>query len=118
MPAYAVDYVACREMLRTKNEMIKKVASIEVPITYPTLSEGICSDEQFTRNSIIYSGIKETDWTAQRKCVENWREEFKKTLKPKHKVGNEVFYTEEGYKWYLSADKVLKDMIKAGCPYG
>ena len=29
MPAYAVDYVACREMLRTKNEMILKIEQKE-----------------------------------------------------------------------------------------
>jgi hypothetical protein len=119
MPAYAVDYVACREMLRTKNEMINKAISIEnrIKFSYLIHPKGVCSEEQFTKYSSIYHIVKELDGEEQRKCVKNWEEEYKKTLKPKHKVGNEVFYTEEGYRWYLSSGKVLKDMKKAGCPY-
>ena len=131
MPAYAVDYVACREMLRTKNEMILKAQEIEKNyqnITIPQkrqqflyttqVPEHIMSigcpkndyKEEITEKSDILSKYEwcrvhfKTDYVAKL-----WVEEEKKLSQENISL--------EAKKWIKAANKVQADMKKADCPY-
>lgn len=91
-PVSAVDYVACREMLRTKNELIASAIKAEgCVLAYITENplQDICADRQReARGHRIY-----------------------------RKIGYKTFYTKIGYEWFISSGKVSSDMKKAGCPY-
>ena len=133
MPALAVDYVACREMLRTKNEMR------EMSVNYENRAI-----ENNSRVKEVIINIPETECTLEKinyageisKCMEDYRNKVRNTedyrnkvrkaqevkeIKPyfREKIGKTdiVFYTMEGYKWWKALIKVDNDMRKAGCPY-
>ena len=91
-PVFAVDYVACREMLRTKNELIVYAEQAEgclITYTIKNPTQDICADMgREARGQKIY-----------------------------RKIGYKTFYTKAGYKWFVSSGKVSRDMVRAGCPY-
>ena len=91
-PVFAVDYVACREMLRTKNELI----------VYAEKAEG-CLMTWIEKNP------------SQDICADMGREA--RGQKIYRKIGYKTFYTKAGYEWFVSSVKVSKDMKRAGCPY-
>ena len=107
-PVFAVDYVACREMLRTKNEMLENAEKAEVKF-YGDERDKFCDWDKFKLDNIKY------DIRAQADCKDNFGSTYQKM---KNKIiGKNAYYTEEGYKWGVSAEKVKKDMKKASCPY-
>ena len=102
-PAIAVDYVQCREMLRTKNELNQLAAEKEVSYEgkHPLPAE--CSGWLL-------------DEASKQRCSDVLNE-----LKSKRKVyltvGSRNIYSEEAAKLLVAADKVRNDMKKASCPY-
>ena len=101
LPAFAVDYLQCREMLRTKNEMIaigkaKDNTFLEASV-YPK-----CPEKD--KNGVEYTSRfrKTFDCLMNQKAVDT-------------KVG--TFYSPEGIKLAKSAERVVSDMNKGKCPY-
>ena len=122
MPALAVDYVACREMLRTKNEMRTNHIKIENDAL-----EKIRKEEVFINIPETECSLEKINYAGELvKCMENYRNKVRKAqgvkeIKPYFRIktsNNEIiFYTEEGYKWFQAGLRVAFDMKKAGCPY-
>lgn len=101
LPAFAVDYLQCREMLRTKNEMVaiakaKDNAFLESSV-YPK-----CPEKD--KNGVLYTS--------------RFRRTFDCLMKQKAVI-TEVgtFYSPEGIRFARSAERVLGDMHKGRCPY-
>jgi len=135
-PVFAVDYVACREMLRTKNEMLDKGREAE-EVFWNTIGNKECPDERFTFTDNIRKGYDFTNYHFDEmiKCRELARDAYKSTHKPiiqlktnitinphKHIDNNNIISISEIYDttasgWIKSSNKVLVDMKKAGCPY-
>ena len=111
-PVSAVDYLQCREMLRTKNEMTENVVKIEADY------------KSNFRNSIVVPeaacplGQEWNSFSSKLVCEQNYKDKLVGERKPvATSPGGTKFYTNEGYKWYKSAVKVQVDMKKAQCPY-
>lgn len=128
MPAYAVDYVTCREMLRTKNEFIKTSNSAEVLNSFGIERENevlyggniyeICRDkdkDNLEEMSIFDKSIIEI--TNTKKETDCWKRMGIGNMKGKYKINNMSFHTQEGLSWYKKALKVEADMRRANCPY-
>ena len=129
MPAYAVDYIACREMLRTKNEFIKASSGAEVLNSLKVERENeilhggksifeICRDKEkdnLGEMSIFDKSIKEI--TNTKKETDCWKRMGIGDTKGKYKIHNMSFHTQEGLSWYKRALKVESDMKRANCPY-
>jgi hypothetical protein len=131
MPAYAVDYVACREMLRTKNEMILKAQEIEkewkqlfyykrwgdfrekTKISEDSMNIG-CPKEKF--NDEIED--KNTFLTKYEWCRSRFSSYMKQKLFEDEERKHSREYTNpEAIKWIKAGNKVQADMKKADCPY-
>lgn len=101
VPAFAVDYVQCREMLRTKNEMIALAKQ---------------EDDKYLERSVYPncpSMVKERQDAALRfDQVFNCLVKTKSVLTG---VGN--FYSPEGLRFARAAERVGSDMRKRKCPY-
>ena len=145
MPAFAVDYLNCREMLRTKNEFIEKLINTNVEnrvrcfklwfldeerkkyrnelnkLEMEIKDNRIEEDERFRKAlelaELSIKSRRRDDYTTglHNKCI--------LTLE-KRKVYNEkeeqhrIYYTDkEGYNWYKKVLRVKEDMRKANCPY-
>lgn len=100
-PIFAVDYLQCREMLRTKNEMIaigkaKDNAFLEASV-YPK-----CPEKD--KNGVVYTSLfsKTFDCLMKQKAVIT-------------DVG--TFYSPEGIRFARAAERVVNDMHKSKCPY-
>lgn len=91
MPALAVDYVACREMLRTKNEFIMLVNKEDEEIQKEIARNIAERDEPLIIKLQSYGVIDKS---------------FAPTEKRKQRE-----------KYYKKALKVEADMKKANCPY-
>jgi hypothetical protein len=102
-PAIAVDYVQCREMLRTKNELQSLGAKTEVDFEgshpLPTECSGWMLDE-----------------LSKQKCSDAINKD-KSTRKVYMRVGERNIYSQEAARLFNASLKVGNDMIKAGCPY-
>lgn len=101
LPAFAVDYLQCREMLRTKNEMIaigkaKDNTFLEASV-YPK-----CPEKD--KNGVVYTSRfdKTLDCLMKQKAVIT-------------NVG--TFYSPEGIRFARAAERVMSDMHKSKCPY-
>ena len=126
-PADAVDYLQCREMVRTKNEMLDKSVKNEYNRGLGYIPDtDQCPDYQFMKPNPYYEGFNKkhniapaetVDYQSQRKCIEEQKQITLNKVKPYKKVGDLVFYTKSGYEWYLAALKVSIDMKKRNCPY-
>ena len=144
MPAYAVDYVACREMLRTKNEFIEKLINTNVENRVRCFNLWLLDVERKKyRNELNKLDMEIKDNRIEederfRKALElaelsiknRRRDDYTKGLYDKciltlekRKVYNEeeqhrIYYTDkEGYNWYKKVLRVKEDMRKANCPY-
>jgi hypothetical protein len=102
-PAVAVDYVQCREMLRTKNELRSLSAKKEVEYegTHPLPVE--CSGWML-------------DEASKQKCSDTLTKETNKR-KVYMMIGDRKIYSEEAARLFNASKKVEGDMKKAGCPY-
>ena len=111
-PVSAVDYLQCREMLRTKNEMIVNATKTEAE--YKSNYEKTI----VVPNAECPLGQEWNSYTSKLVCEQNYRTKLVDDRKPVATLsGGTKFYTNEGYKWYKSAIKVALDMKKAQCPY-
>ena len=134
-PVFAVDYVACREMLRTKNEMLGNVIDDEKTF-WEALLKTSCPIERFTTHEKYkdYNFLMpNTNFDEMSKCREETRTNYKSSNKSFMMLGTaipllidgdggKVQYVSELYsisaiKWMKSSNKVSLDMKKAGCPY-
>lgn len=132
IPAYAVDYVACREMLRTKNELFaiskqyedgeikdnidhKRLEAIGKRITKcEALQIKVTSYEEATKTGLplaFRSGKNdiETYYVAPKSYFE--------CLSAAAYYPQKGSTTFGGAKWYEKALKVEADMKRANCPY-
>ena len=105
-PAAAVDYVQCREMLRTKNEMIQKIQSSQRLANRQVAEDACRGAEDFT------TCVKKAhaQYQASRKgvplvFVDSWP------------LQSKILYDPAAIQWQKSAQKVDSDMKKARCPY-
>jgi hypothetical protein len=129
-PVSAVDYVACREMLRTKNEMLNGGGNRE-NIFWTNLTKKSCPDAKFLTTiytkpyNTSYEGIN-TD--KQNICFQEAIALYEQTHKPLLYLKTSIvvpdtgiswnkFYSEDAISWIKSGIKVMRDMKKAGCPY-
>jgi len=131
IPASAVDYLQCREMVRTKNEMMVRSGEAEYNnglgyISDTELETKHCPDAMFMMPNPSYVGLmkeynigpaKIVDRPSQQRCVNEQKQILLDKVKPYKKIGTTVFYTKSGYDWFLSAIKVSNDMKKRQCPY-
>ena len=120
-PVFAVDYVACREMLRTKNEMLNNARDTEGKFLGNITTQN-CDGIPITD----YRGY--IDFSKKDKCYEDNLSLYKNTHKPllKLKIGillpemktpSSEFYSSEAINWLKAGNKVILDMKKANCPY-
>ena len=138
MPAYAVDYIACREMLRTKNEFIEisnqyETMKIETRFIYETKKD----KNDWLKCSKIPNGFT----TNPIPPIEDWKEgedirtfrlpsdptfecwdrvserKYKRRNQGETKSRGLYFLTDEGHYYYKKALKVEADMKRANCPY-
>ena len=129
-PVFAVDYVACREMLRTKNEMLDEGGDLEASF-WEILLERSCPKSSFTykkyiNNTTIFSDSLDIDnWLICRRKADTL---YEKNLKPLLQIKNGIllpgrfnphysFYNPSAIGLIKSGIKVMQDMKKARCPY-
>jgi hypothetical protein len=139
MPALAVDYVACREMLRTKNELyaISKqyedgetkdnARDLDNKTTKAIVEIDIkCLTKKATFESAMEAAKKEETGVAMRsvenggKYVMNYYvmgSNYSNCSETEMNNLHKGFTTFGGAKWYKKALKVQADMKKANCPY-
>ena len=136
MPALAVDYIACREMLRTKNEFIEisnqyETMKIRSQGIYETKKDGNdmmkCLDipNAFTPKATPIKEWKYGDIPAPLKfstpsgdCTDRISE--RKNIRRNQgetKSRGLYFLTDEGHYYYKKALRVEADMKRANCPY-
>jgi hypothetical protein len=96
--AQTIDYVQCREMLRTKNQLIRTSAEREARHSTPMPPE--CMEGMFTAEQ-------------KERCAFAWKQNQPKPME----IGGIQFYSVEAYTLFKSSLKVADDMKKAGCPY-
>jgi len=131
IPALAVDYVACREMLTTKNEMMKKIEIMEeyhqkIKMPYEKqkffnttkvpefiISTGCPKNDEREEIAGKTDILSKDEWCRlnlkNNYIAKLWVEE-EKTL-----YGKEFILKAKN--WIRAATKVNTDMEKAGCPY-
>ena len=134
MPAYAVDYVACREMLRTKNEFFAISKQYEDRETKDMIEidnnkiTAKCREklpkqptlEQMKNQVRLLEITKQLPPIIPPKplidashfdCMSaEWDKQY-------NAIKKKGFTTFGGAKWYEKAKRVQVDMKKAGCPY-
>jgi hypothetical protein len=126
--AGAVDYVQCREMLRTKNEMLQKLRSTEgntlrkyFAINCPEIDIVAYSPEDIKKKLDLVKGNP--------KCSAEYRDKYLLANKkpayiskqpivfPEDGNSRSRFYNPESTSWVKAVEKVTADLRKAGCPY-
>jgi hypothetical protein len=129
-PVSAVDYVACREMLRTKNEMLNDGGEQEADF-WNILLERSCPKLSFTNKKYIPNTtilVDSIDIENELICRDKAETLYKKKLKPLLQIKNGIllpgrfnphysFYNPSAIGLIKSGIKVMRDMKKAGCPY-
>ena len=145
MPAYAVDYIACREMLRTKNEFREKLINTNTENRLRCLSlwsldkernkywnelnklkieikdNRIEEDERFRKalelTEIEIKERRRDDYTMglYNKCLSTL--ENKKVYSEKEEQYRTYYTDKESYNWYKKVLRVKEDMKRANCPY-
>ena len=126
MPAYAVDYIACREMLRTKNEFIQISKVAEVQSSIAKESENlkganmfeVCRDKKkdnLGHMTIFEQAIEESKFSQNE--MDCWKRMGNAGVKGKHQFKGRSFHTQTGLSYYIKALKVEADMRRANCPY-
>jgi hypothetical protein len=129
-PVFAVDYVACREMLRTKNEMLDEGGDKEADF-WNSLLERSCPKSSFTYKKYIPDvgvSIDAIDIKNELICRDKAKTLYEKKLKSLLQIKNGIllpgrfnphysFYNPYAIGLIKSGIKVMQDMKKAGCPY-
>ena len=116
-PACAVDYIACREMLRTKNEFIDisnqyETGKIKTQEIYNTKKDKNDRDKCYMIKVLTQSNSFDEELKAFNLAGECLQK------KEKEKDKRRLYYlTDEGHYYYKKALKVKEDMRKANCPY-
>jgi hypothetical protein len=156
-PVFAVDYVACREMLRTKNEMIsiarEKEEEYNPYLRCPAYAKELEKEKVYTKEAreiannpwgyikgvqkeninrdypFNYSpDVEQNEKTKpnENKSTQNEKSKpsamsaimldcLSKTKNYETSIGS--FYSKEAMSFAKGAEKVIKDMKKANCPY-
>ena len=138
MPALAVDYIACREMLRTKNEFIEisnqyETAKVNTQGIYKTRKDGNdmmkCLDipNGFTSKAIPIKDWKEgEDIPAPLRLLSSPSGDCLDRISERQNIRRNqgetksrglYFLTDEGHYYYKKALRVEADMKRANCPY-
>ena len=115
-PAQAVDYVQCREMMRTKNELIQSAIRVQGD-AYGAVATMKCGKPVL--------GLSADQYTTYETCIKDAHASYKKNLKPvaaplaasANGLAEGILFDPEAIRWYKAAIKVASDMSKAGCPY-
>lgn len=129
-PVSAVDYVACREMLRTKNEMLDEGGDQEEDF-WNVLLEESCPKSSFTYKKYIPDitvPVDSIDIENMLNCRYKTKTLYEKKLKPLLQIKKGIllpgrfnphysFYNPYAIGLIKSGIKVMQDMKKAGCPY-
>lgn len=120
-PSYAVDYVQCREMLRTKNEMLEKARAIEGDTRIQYLKE-VCPEWGISNPLDRHKAIE-----GKAQCQPEYLETvILPSKKPVYKSDLIMpgdysprlnYYNTASVGWVKSAEKVASDMKKGNCPY-
>lgn len=120
-PANAVDYLQCREMLRTKNEMLEKARELEGSKRIEYLKVA-CPEWSISNPLERYNAIK-----GKENCKAEYLEAvILPTKKPVYKSslilpGDEMprlyYYNTASINWVKSAENVVNDMRRGNCPY-
>jgi hypothetical protein len=156
-PVFAVDYVACREMLRTKNEMIsiarEKEEKYNPYLRCPAYVKELEKEKVYTKEA---REIANNPWGyikgVQKENINwdypfNYSPDVEQNEKPKPNENKSIknensktsamsaimldclsktknyetsigsFYSKEAMSFAKGAEKVIKDMKRAGCPY-
>ena len=135
IPAYAVDYIACREMLRTKNEFMDisnqyETRKIKTQAIYHSKQDKNDLDKCY----LLYSGkviskpLKDWKYDDESNpgtvsfplvdCSDRVLERGAIRRNPKDTKSRGLYFlTDEGHYYYKKALKVEADMRKANCPY-
>ena len=133
MPALAVDYVACREMLRTKNEFIsisnqyekgdlitRNIYGIDPrqkcrDITNKEIADYTKLTNDIDKNLYMENIVAKDESGKCERAIIDTRE---KRRNPKEIKSRGLYLrTDEGHYYYKKALKVEADMRKANCPY-
>lgn len=122
--ALAVDYVQCREMLRTRNEMVDKAARAELAFK-DQLTKDECNDEKFQVVSVparkfgnyTLEAFYTTDYAAKRACEKEVMSKVERVQKPYVAWDGSKLFSPVAIKWAKAQGKVTNDMKAAGCPY-
>ena len=120
MPALAVDYVACREMLRTKNEFLSISNLFEKSVIKTQEIYNTNKDNSDWDECVISSYRKSERFSLPFTCVCCDTISKKKNIRRNTKDTRDkglYLQTDEGHYYYKKALKVEADMRKANCPY-
>ena len=122
-PAMAVDYVQCREMLRTKNEMVRNIQNSQALANRRVANDACGSSRDAVGRNAFEPGY-EARLSSWNSCVDNAHAQYKATKKGVAVVyvdgfplKDKTLYDPAAIQWQKSAQKVDLDMKKAGCPY-
>ena len=132
IPALAVDYVACREMLRTKNELFAISKQYEDGEIKDNIDHKILAviSKRFTKCKALQ--IKVTSYEEATKTglptamrwdkndIESYYvspDSYFECMRAAAYYPQKGFTTFGGAKWYEKALKVEADMKRANCPY-
>jgi hypothetical protein len=115
-PALAVDYVQCREMLRTKDELIENAVKAQGD-AYGSVVLAKCGQ--------LNQGWPAEQYSTYESCIKTAHASYKKSLKPysapmvasSTRLAEGVLFDPVAIRWYKAAKKVVGDMTKGGCPY-
>jgi hypothetical protein len=121
-PVFAVDYVACREMLRTKNEMINLAKEKDKGYTeiyiYPKCPDYVKWLEAEKESNAGYErvlksiNVKLTPKSIPGAIALNCLSKVKS-----YRTTYDTFFSSEAIGFAKGAEKVLQDMRKEKCPY-
>ena len=107
-PALAApDYVQCREMLRTMNELVEKATDIENPVRVAR-NDSCPRPGSKAWQTCVDSRIPATPLVSQAELVSLAGKDFVKDM---------VITSAAALKYVNAAQKVRADMKKADCPY-
>ena len=124
MPALAVDYLNCREMLRTK-DMFTSISNsnekIELGLRFLCKIKkgwvwGKYDLATFDKLQTDKEIDEEREWTIACKQKKREEQDIRRNQGETKRMGL-YFVTDEGLSWYKKALKVEADMKRANCPY-
>lgn len=120
-PVFAVNYAACREMLRTKQQMLIKAHEAE-GLFYRNLWDKSCPDEKFQNNfdkwklCAIEAYMLYTDTHKPLLHLKTGIFIGCDVRIPCERKPSSIFYDPDAVSWIKSAIQVMLDMKKTSCP--